>query len=486
MVKSFFILVIITLFYNYGSAYAIYSPTSQPNNRVGVHILSPDELGDAAKLVNSSGGDWGYVTVPLSSTDRDSSKWSAFFRACATRHIIPIIRLATYFDGTSWVTPTTYDLVDFANFLAEMPWPTHNRYVILFNEPNHAAEWGGVVDPGLYANLLAEAKSIFTSRTADFFLLSAGLDMSSSNTSTSMDALYFYRLMTAAQPAWYAGIDGLAVHAYPNPGFSAPMTSLSRFGPKSYLYEISTLRSLGYTDPKPVFITETGNQLGTDIYPSTFTEVWTESNIVTVTPFLLFAGVGDFTGFSLLDSNRLPKSSYAGLLNFPKTAGSPLLNPDIISPVFAFHTIPAPLPTPAPGFLDRIRRVFSPAQPRLTISSGSTPVTIDVVIADTPGSRSQGLSGQPSLSQDQGMLFTFPDSQLVTFWMKDMLFPLDFVWINQSQIIGLTTDVPPPAQTGGQPQVVVPSGSVDQVLEVNAGFISAHNIKIGDLVSIIK
>ncbi|HVZ67767.1 MAG TPA: hypothetical protein VG917_05940, partial [Patescibacteria group bacterium] len=44
---------------------ASYDPTSKPNNIFGIHILFPTELDKAAKLVNTNGGDWGYVTIPI-------------------------------------------------------------------------------------------------------------------------------------------------------------------------------------------------------------------------------------------------------------------------------------------------------------------------------------------------------------------------------------------------------------------------------------
>ena len=57
--------------------YAIYDPLSVPNNRVGVHVLSPDELESATKLVNNDGeGEWGYITVPIQAGDRDKTKWT--------------------------------------------------------------------------------------------------------------------------------------------------------------------------------------------------------------------------------------------------------------------------------------------------------------------------------------------------------------------------------------------------------------------------
>ena len=126
-------------------ASAIVSPLSVPNNRIGVHILDPNEIFDAAKLVNSGGGDWGYVTIPIRSDDRDLAKWTQFMQAAGRLHLIPIIRLITYHSSGQWVAPTAYDLVDFSNFLNGLPWPVKNRYIVLFNEPNHAKEWGGTV-----------------------------------------------------------------------------------------------------------------------------------------------------------------------------------------------------------------------------------------------------------------------------------------------------------------------------------------------------
>ena len=40
------------------------------------------------------------------------------------------------------MAPNEYDLIDFANFLNQLPWPVNNRYVIIYNEPNQENEWG--------------------------------------------------------------------------------------------------------------------------------------------------------------------------------------------------------------------------------------------------------------------------------------------------------------------------------------------------------
>ena len=128
MKKFFLLFVTLSLCYFVTPAQAVFDPLAVPNNRVGVHILDPQEIHQAAKLVNSSGGSWGYVTIPIRSNDRDREKWIRFFDNAKKEKLIPIIRLATYPEGPAG-SNHLFDLVDFANFLSDMPWPTKNRYL---------------------------------------------------------------------------------------------------------------------------------------------------------------------------------------------------------------------------------------------------------------------------------------------------------------------------------------------------------------------
>ncbi|MBI2008210.1 DUF192 domain-containing protein [Candidatus Amesbacteria bacterium] len=442
MKKIWLLIFVPTILLIPDSLFAFYDPLSVPNNKYGVHILEPGEITAAAKLVNSSGGDWGYVTVPLRSDDRDREKWHKFFTLAGKLHIIPLVRLATYPDpaAAGWVKPNVYDLVDFANFLADMPWPTQNRYLIIFNEPNHAKEWGGGVDPVQYATLLLDAQDIFKSRSQDFFLLTAGLDMSAPTNRTSLDALEFYRQMSL-QPAWKQAVDGFSVHAYPNPAFTAPVTSTTRYGLTSYRYELKLLNSPAL----PLFITETGSVSPGNFYPQAFT-IFTDPQIVAVTPFILFAGAGEFTKFSLLNT-----PAYQAIQNLPKTTGSPLLNSTATS---------------TPPF----------------IKIGD--VTIPVELANTPEKITQGLSNRSNLDSNSGMLFVFTNPTQSPFWMFHMNFPLDFIWIKDNKVVQLDQNIPPPSQTDPIPQIITPRQPIDGVLEVNAGFIKKHGIKVDDEVDI--
>ncbi len=110
--------------------FAVENPLRVANNKVGIHILFPTEIDKAAALVNSSGGDWGYVVIPIQSGDKDLKKWQAFMDEAKKRHVIPIIRLATegdYFNTKVWRKPTPADVLDFANFLNSLTFPTKNK-----------------------------------------------------------------------------------------------------------------------------------------------------------------------------------------------------------------------------------------------------------------------------------------------------------------------------------------------------------------------
>lgn len=103
-----------------------------------------------------------------------------------------------------------------------------------------------------------------------------------------------------------------------------------------------------------------------------------------------------------------------------------------------------------------------------------------VEIADTLRSRAQGLSGRKSINEDSGMLFVFQIPASYSFWMKDMNFPLDMVWIRSGKVIGITENVPSP--TGGifSLPTYSPPDTIDQILEINAGASKKFDLKAGD------
>jgi hypothetical protein len=314
---------------------AVYDPLSKPNNKIGIHILFPSELKEAAELVDSSGGDWGYVIIPIQSSDKDLEKWQKFMDDCRQYHLIPIVRLATngdYFNTKVWEKPNMENVLDFANFLNSLDWPTKNRYVVVFNEVNRGDEWGGSPEPKEYAQILSYAVTVFKSKSPDFFVISSGMDNASvNNYPDAMDKFAFFWDMEKAVPGIFNQLDGLGSHSYPNPGFSQPPTVLTNKSIASFIHEKAYVEN--FTDKDlPIFITETGwtrnvftdAQIG-QFYKTAIDTVWNDKNIVAITPFVLKAGTQPFSQFSMKNSDGSSNKIFSSIFEINKTKGEPIL-----------------------------------------------------------------------------------------------------------------------------------------------------------------
>jgi len=108
-------------------------------------------------------------------------------------------------------------------------------------------------------------------------------------------------------------------------------------------------------------------------------------------------------------------------------------------------------------------------------------IEILVEIADTPEKRAKGLSDRQSLPENQGMLFLFDKPDFHSFWMKDTLIPLDFIWIRDDKVVGITQNIKPEGYQ--PPHVLTPEEKINAVLEANAGFVKKSNLKVGDKIS---
>jgi len=103
-------------------------------------------------------------------------------------------------------------------------------------------------------------------------------------------------------------------------------------------------------------------------------------------------------------------------------------------------------------------------------------VKIIVEIADTETTRAQGLSNRLSLTENAGLLFIFNRADYYSFWMKEMNFPIDIIWLDDNwRIVDITANASPQ----DFPQTYQPRAPARYVLEVNAGFIVTHDIVIG-------
>jgi uncharacterized protein len=135
------------------------------------------------------------------------------------------------------------------------------------------------------------------------------------------------------------------------------------------------------------------------------------------------------------------------------------------------------------NFLQKIKPATKQEQKMVVINSKN----IAVEIAKTSEERSKGLSGKKSLDAESGMLFVFEKNETSpAFWMKDMLIPLDIIWIESGKIIRIDKNVQmPAAKTPDSKLKIYTAGvSVDYVLEVNANYCDTNSIKVGDAVTL--
>uniref|UniRef100_A0A7C5EN67 DUF192 domain-containing protein n=1 Tax=Desulfobacca acetoxidans TaxID=60893 RepID=A0A7C5EN67_9BACT len=108
---------------------------------------------------------------------------------------------------------------------------------------------------------------------------------------------------------------------------------------------------------------------------------------------------------------------------------------------------------------------------RLTVKG--VPVLAEVV--STPQKHYLGLSHRRELPEGRGMLFLMSDLRYQVFCMRDMLFPIDIIWIHEGKVAGLHKNLSP-GDTGNYRSPV----PVRLVLEVPGGFAERHGIKAGD------
>jgi len=303
-------------------------------NKFGIHILEPADLDKARELVNSAGGDWGWVTVVIRDDEMNFEKWQDFMDQCREKHLVPIVRIATHTQNSYWVKPKMEEAETWTNFLSSLNWPTQDQYVIIFNEPNHAKEWGGEVNPREFARIFTEYSAKLKGKNQNFKILNAGLDLAAPNSKETMDAYYFLREMKAEVPDIFEKLDGWASHSYPNHGFVGKPWETGKVSIKGYEWELWVLKNhFGLQKTLPVFITETGWPSGTKYYDEVtaatylkdaLERVWLEDDrVVAVTPFVLNYQSELFAPFSWFDKDGQPYPQYNLVKSMPKESWWP-------------------------------------------------------------------------------------------------------------------------------------------------------------------
>jgi uncharacterized protein len=120
------------------------------------------------------------------------------------------------------------------------------------------------------------------------------------------------------------------------------------------------------------------------------------------------------------------------------------------------------------AMLGTVIAIIMQSKPECQLLTITTPSknSVSVELAKIESAWQKGLSGRKSLPPQTGMLFLFPSPDIYSFWMKDTLIPLDIIWLNNKQVVDLTTLEP--ATADHIPQYT-PTSEADTVLEINKG-----------------
>lgn len=100
-----------------------------------------------------------------------------------------------------------------------------------------------------------------------------------------------------------------------------------------------------------------------------------------------------------------------------------------------------------------------------------------VELAKTDKEKQVGLSKYKSIPQERGMLFIFDKPEFYSFWMKEMKFPIDIIFINNSRIVTIYQNLPI-----DNLNIYSPTSPSDKVLEINANISKKYGFGVGDSV----
>jgi uncharacterized protein len=108
--------------------------------------------------------------------------------------------------------------------------------------------------------------------------------------------------------------------------------------------------------------------------------------------------------------------------------------------------------------------------------------TFEVEVVRDTKAQQIGLTKYNSIKDTQGMLFIFEQPGIYGFWMKNMKFSIDIIFINNDTIVSIAQDAKPVKNDVPDPTVYHPEAPVDRVLEIHSGLSKKYNIKTGDKV----
>ncbi len=308
----------------------------EKNNKFGLYVYAEnkDFFELAQELVNSNGGDWGYVLIPFNVKDTDSDKWGRVFEQLTNKHLIPVIQLWDI-DTSDYKEQTRTA----AEFLNRFVWPVRYRYISAYNEVNDAKFWYGSINPEEYAKVLDYTIYVFKNENPDFLIMNGAFNISASTNTTHMDAFEYMKKMNEAVPGIFDKLDAWASHPYPQPNFTGNPNDTGRWSIRAYDDELNYLKNnLGVTKSLPVFITETGwahaegEMYNASYLPSTmvakffktaYEGVWLKDDRVrAVMPFTVRYNP-PYDHFSWVNRDNVPYLHFDEIKKIKKVAGDP-------------------------------------------------------------------------------------------------------------------------------------------------------------------
>lgn len=221
------------------------APTLNPDFRMGVHLLMdsggtipfPDNWHEHLRYAHLMTGEGGWVVQVVQSNDLNVAKWQQFIDDCARLGLRPVLRLATYPSDGHWAAPPMdqdggYATIAqqwqdfFARLQLEQP-----VWVVVGNEVNNGAEWGGRAEPRAYLRYFLAITTRLRQLDQPLYVAMAALDLYTPHTNgqpfpgtdiTMIDAAAFLDEIFAAQPDILSHVDFWAGHVYPLGAFYRP------------------------------------------------------------------------------------------------------------------------------------------------------------------------------------------------------------------------------------------------------------------------
>lgn len=301
------------------------------NNIVGINVVrwtDPPVLRATAELVNSNGGDWGYVTLLVGDDDRrEPARLQRLLDESGRNRLTPILRIATQYDPQRklWRRPSPYDAHLWRVAFAGLRWPTRLRYILVGNEPNLGHEWGGVVDPADYARYLNTWTRVLA-HDARYRIFNGALDASNDTLwPERMDEFEFIEGMRAAVPDVFERLHGWASSPY-----HFYWGTELRYTYRAYESELAAIgreMPVIISEFHPVYVDDPRHVAGW--YATAFAHWQADPRVIAATPMFWNPEQDRFWMYAVSPTGTVisPSPTYDLIRGLPKRAGSPLFAP---------------------------------------------------------------------------------------------------------------------------------------------------------------